>query len=218
MQVVPLFLAAFLILGTAAADADVIRLDQSVTNYTGLNAIVNECCRHVAQTFTAGLNGELVAVAVDVRLNRSDGLSFPLRVGVTRVAGGIPTLNYLADTVVPSGQTLLSNVLLLNRPVRQSAGDVFAIVVNYEGAPPAGAGNGIAVWLGDVAAPYSGGAPFAKDESVGPDFWHSFAGLGDQLFATYVVESAPVPEPGTILLLSAAVLTGVAHRKRLRTT
>lgn len=39
------------------------------------------------------------------------------------------------------GATLLSNILRVNRPVHEHVGDVFAIVVNYEGASPAGAGS-----------------------------------------------------------------------------
>src|SRR5512133_417240 len=68
-QLLPCALALVLLVsllptGTVYAASPV--LDQSFTSPAGASAAVNECCRYVAQTFTAGMTGALTAVSLDV--------------------------------------------------------------------------------------------------------------------------------------------------------
>src|SRR5215204_5525802 len=59
--------AGALLLGAPAmASSAAAAVDQSFTAGNNLGANLNNCCRYVAQTFTAGVSGELIGVNVDV--------------------------------------------------------------------------------------------------------------------------------------------------------
>jgi hypothetical protein len=66
------------------AVADAQTLDQSFVAPFDLLADINDCCRFIAQTFTAGLTGTLAGVNMDVG---SDS-TFPLHVVIRPVVYG----------------------------------------------------------------------------------------------------------------------------------
>jgi hypothetical protein len=196
------------------AQADPIVVDQSFEQEGDLSSLINECCRYVAQTFTAGLVGDLVGVKVDVFANQNLGQTFPLNVRLTRVVGdaGIPTLDTLAQAVVASGESRLDTPVFFNRAVPLRPGDRFAIVVSYDAAPTPGAGGtGIGTWAGSTHDPYGGGQSFLSFTGAG---WFSDSAGFDSSFATLVDTRAATPEPASVTLLCAALAASVGRGLR----
>src|SRR5215470_10448573 len=80
-------------------------IDQSFTSQTNFGGNINECCKFVAQTFTAGLTGTLAGINLDV----TSGSSFPLHVAIRTVtASGIPGPTILGETTLGSSSAPLS--------------------------------------------------------------------------------------------------------------
>ena len=184
----------------APASADTIQLDQSFAPPEGgVFHIINECCAFAAQTYTAGISGTLAGIAIDVESNRN----FPIHVSVRPTAGGVPAPTILGEVTLPVSTSPLSNVFGFPDAIDQIAGEQYAIVVSFLGAPPPGPGQGLGHWRGSVG--YPGGAALA---SIDGSRWFSDI-ASDANFQTYV---APIPEPSTLLL----VLTGSLAVTRLR--
>lgn len=157
-------------------------IDQSSISETNLGSEINSCCKFVAQTFTAGVTGTLSGVAIDV--TSSPNSSFPLHVAIRTVtSSGMPSPIILGETTLRSGSAPISQVITFPRAISIVAGDQYAIVVNYEGAPPAGQGKSLGMWSGASGDTYPGGKSFA---SISDGILWSQSAEGDFHFQTYV--------------------------------
>jgi hypothetical protein len=190
----------------SAAKADLI-LDQSFTTPSNLTTLINEGFDLVAQTFTAGLTGELAAVTIDV-LPTAIAVP-PLRVSIYSVSGGFPTSTILASQTLSTVGSDLSNLITFDQPVSIVAGTQYALAVNYPSAPPHGVGQAQGSWGGAVGNLYLGGQEFLGSFSPSGDItWFSFPEDTnfDLHFQTYVsLNVASVPESSTLTLLGLSL-------------
>jgi hypothetical protein len=140
-------------LAAPAAAAEDAVIDQSFTAGS-LNALINECCPLVAQTFTAGLTGVLAGVNVDVFDCCSSTAS--LRVAITTVAPDHePTDVVLGQTTVDTCCPDLAQLITFPQTIQVRQGVEYAIVLSYPDRPPAGGAQG--AWLGFVGDGYPRG-------------------------------------------------------------
>jgi chitodextrinase len=157
-----------------------VALDQSFTTPTNLGSNINEGFRFIAQTYTAGANGVLRGVAIEVFSNSS----FTLHVAVRDTTAGSPNDVILADTRLAAGGATLNDVIALPVAVQQVAGHRYAIVVDYPDAPPPGPNQLQGNWLGATGNVYPRGGNMASNDGR---TWTSFEGNGfDVHFQTYV--------------------------------
>ncbi len=201
-----LLFSAALLMGTGkVALADTI--DQSLTGPADLGADVNECCAFIGQTYTAGLTGTLAGVSVDIAERAGD--NFPLQVQIRSAAGGLPTGTILGETTTTAFS--LNDFIAFSGTIPQVAGDQYAIVVDFLGAPPPGPSQYVGIWTGTVDSLYPGGSSvFSLNGGV---TWAPNGQGNDTFFTTYV---NTVPEPPSALLLGSGVLTlGIWIRRRL---
>jgi hypothetical protein len=156
-------------------------VDQSFTSPFDLGAAINECCRFVAQTFTAGLTGTLAGISIDVETGTS---SFPLHVGIRTAPGGVPSSTVLGEVSLTENDAPLSRLITFPQTIEVFEGVQYAIAVNYEGAPPPGAFQGLGQWAGATGDAYPRGSLFS---SVSDGISWSSPGTGfDVHFRTYV--------------------------------
>jgi hypothetical protein len=138
-------------------------LDQSQTNTNGGDVGIGGIAQH-AQTFTAGLSGNLVQV--NLFLARGSGRFTPngdLTVEIRSTVAGMPPFGPLATATVPvasvpttSGWVSVSN--WSPAPAPSSAGTQYAIVLS---APTTTCDGCSYLWrAGDTADPYPRGDPF----------------------------------------------------------
>jgi hypothetical protein len=186
-------------------------IDQSFISGGGsLGTFINECCKFVAQTYTAGLTGTLAGIEIDV----SSSLAFPLDVQIQSVAGGIPTGIILGDMTLGSSSSLLSSLITFPQLIPQVAGTQYAIVVDYPTAPfvVGGSGQGVGGWGGGTGNPYPGG----QDLMFLGTSWTDGGGIGSAGFAshfqTFVTNTTPEPSTG-VLVLTAGVIALMLRRK-----
>ena len=86
-------------------------VDQSFTSPSNLATVINECCRFIGQTFTAGLTGTLTGVNIDVGPARSDSV-LPLLVAIRTVTGSFPSSTVLSSTTLARGGATLSELIV----------------------------------------------------------------------------------------------------------
>ncbi|MGE5072066.1 MAG: hypothetical protein ACM3MF_01445 [Anaerolineae bacterium] len=193
LAVVVALLAGALPVSVAHADGQVAVLDQSFISPAGASAAVNECCRYMAQTFTAGMTGALTAVSLDV-LPLSD---LYLKVAIQGVTNGLPDGRVYSEVFVlggPGGIPLSYATLDMKIDVGTvfvQAGEQYAIVVSYDGSEP---GQAKGSWAGATGDNYAGGAAYATSD---PSFttWNSAGVPGlDLHFQTYVVPNVPISD------------------------
>jgi hypothetical protein len=166
-------------LSTGMATVEALTLDQSFTSPGDLGASINDCCRFVAQTFTAGLTGTLGGVNIDVQSSST----FPLHVAIRTVIDGVPGTTVLGETTLSSSGAPLSLLITFPQVINISAGVQYALVVNYEGAPPPSPDNFQGTWVGAGDDFYTGGAMyFSFLDGVS---WFGL-GFGDLHFQTYM--------------------------------
>jgi hypothetical protein len=180
-------------LPTAGASTAAPVVDQSFQSPDNSNNLVNEGARFVAQTFTAGRNGQLTGVSVDVFdcCNSRFGLNLAIR---TVGPGGVPTDLVLGEARTQTCCPPLSQVVTLPVPVRVVAGTQYAIVASYPDAPFTGSGSAQGAWLGSNTDAYPGGRALSyySIPPVGPG-WIESGGNHDLNFRTYVRPTSPTP-------------------------
>jgi hypothetical protein len=132
-----------------------VMLDQFPAFFSITTTPINECCKFVAQTYTAGLTGTLQAITLTV----SSTSDFPLEVQIRSVAGGVPTSTILGDTILGSSSTEIPIGIIFPQLIEQVAGTQYAIVLNYPTAPYVlgGVGQGVGSWRGSTGDPYARG-------------------------------------------------------------
>jgi hypothetical protein len=197
---------ALCVIPTAHADT----LDQSNITLTSgeLQAEVNEAYLYVAQTFTAGITGDLTRIQLDLVSQPIQGQigeisPFSINVEILGVSNGIPTTNVLSSVVLAPGNYLLGTFIDFSQPAFVTAGEQYAIAVNYIGAPPIGPGSGQGHLRGNLGDAYSGGTPFGSVDGISWSTADTQTG-GDIFLQTYL-ESTAVPEPAVSLLLCTGV-------------
>lgn len=203
-----LSLSSFLVITLCvipAARADT--LDQSNITLTGgeLQVEVNEADLYVAQTFTAGITGDLTRIQLDLVSQPIHGQigeisPFSINVRILSVSNGAPTTNVLSSVVLAPGNYLLGTFIDFSQPAFVTAGGQYAIAVNYIGAPSIGPGSGQGHLRGNLGDAYSGGAPCGSVDGLS---WSCADPTGGDIFFQTYVESTAVPEPAVILLLCA---------------
>jgi hypothetical protein len=158
-------------------------LDQSFTSPSNLSGLINECCAYIGQTFTAGRTGVLSGVNIDVTAFRT---SLPLNVAIRAVdSSGLPSSTVLGDAGLESSTSPLTRLITFPQDIPVAAGTQYAIVVNYDRAPPEGPGNALGTWYGASGDGYPRGHEvYSFDYGV---TWSSYSSEGFDLhFQTYV--------------------------------
>jgi hypothetical protein len=167
-----------------------LTLDQSFTPQINLGSNINEGAAFVAQTYTAGINGILSGIRLNILskaiLNPQTVFAiYPLRVAIRQVRGGFPSATTLGETIVFDGSAPPDRLITFPTPILQEAGTQYAIVVNYVNAPPAGAGHWLGNWYGSTGDQYPDGELFYGPE--GETWYASSVKDHDVQFQTYVV-------------------------------
>jgi hypothetical protein len=197
---------SFVLLRAASLLADAQgTLDQSFTSPNNAGADINDGFAFVAQTYTAGLNGSLAGVNIEVQAFSS---LYPLRVTILAVSNGVPTSLLLGETVLFRSDAPLGFYVSFQQPILQQTGQQYAIAVNYFGAPPPSPINTLGLWSGASGDIYTGGSMFSSRNGASWD-----PGLSADLhFRTYVTT---IPEAATLTLawLGSAVLLISRRRK-----
>ncbi len=178
----------------ARADSPLPVLDQAFTTPSNAITAIDECCRYVAQTFTAGITGALTAINVDIASLRE----YPLHFAIHGVTNGLPDATILGesnlwtDTDHPIVNAPLTLQILVGPPVYVVAGKQYAIVVNYDGtgSPGLAAGN----WSGASGDAYAGGAAFMTNDESFATWTSAGASDLDLHFKAYVVPNVPVSD------------------------
>jgi hypothetical protein len=197
----------FLVIGLwlfPVARAD--EIDQSFLGDTTLQAGINDAAFSVAQTFTAGITGDLTRIQLELFSQPQHGAlgeisPYPINVEILSVLDGIPTSNVLSSIQLPPGNYLIGTSIYFPQEVQVVEGGQYAIAVNYVGAPPIGLGLGQGHWSGTAIGGYSEGTIFS---SLDGNSWSS-DGQGDLTFQTYV-QPTSVPEPTISLLIVIGAL------------
>jgi hypothetical protein len=193
------FLAASFVLATPVAPAQAHRVadpvvDQEFMPDTSFIVPINLSGNFRAQTFTAGLTGDLVAINLDVT-----GVGpYPLHVAIRSAGpGGAPTEMILGETTLtgPSPWSAPPDRLItFPTAIAVTAGVQYAIVLSYPGSQPMGPdpSNLAGYWALAFSTTFTGGlawtSSFYDDTS-----WGMSVG-SYHLFRAWVVPQAAGPE------------------------
>jgi hypothetical protein len=126
-------------------------------------------------------------VAIDVTSSPTSSLRLHVAIR-TVTADGMPSPVILGETTLRSGSAPLSLVITFPQTITIVAGDQYAIVVNYKGAPPAGEGKSQGMWFGASGNTYPGGKSYG---SISDGISWSEVADGDFHFQTYVILWTP---------------------------
>jgi hypothetical protein len=172
---------------TGQAVAGSTFIDQSSIAKNTLAAYINECCKYIAQTFTAGATGILSGITIDVYAIPNS--PYRLHIEIRTVTGeGKPSAFILGAITLESGSAPITTLIALSQKIHIDAGVQYAIVVSYMGAPPAGARQGQGIWLGSTGNTYPGGSAYS---SISDGItWSEFENE-DLHFQTYVTYDHP---------------------------
>lgn len=170
---------------STCAPPQAARLDQSFTTPSDLSAGLYGLPVFEAQSYTAGINGTLQGVAVDVTAVDPTLIA---RIQIRTVSGGIPTNVVLGQARASGGGNLsINTVIPFSTPIPQVAGQQYAILVDYPEAPPFE--DNIfetADWNGATGNAYPAGTLLSTFD--GGATWQSFASEGfDVHFRTFVI-------------------------------
>lgn len=185
-------------------------LDQAQENDNGGSTY--SANRSLAQTFTAGYSSTLSSV--EVRMDSWGTLSFPTTVSIMNTVNGLPDA-VLGSVSYPNGFRFgWQSIDLVSEDIFLFLGNTYAIVFSSDSDSGLQA-NGFEVnWLNaehTVSYPDYLGGELLEDRGSG---WspviHNSLG-GDMAFRTYVT---PIPEPGTLTLLSTAGVFLYLSRKK----
>ncbi|MCG8417346.1 MAG: hypothetical protein MJE77_05310 [Proteobacteria bacterium] len=158
-------------------------VDQSFVGAVNAGSNINECCRYIAQTFTAGLTGKLIGVNIDVHSPWNSPL--PLRISIRPTINGRPAAAILGEVVLDAAEAALDFYIEFPEPISIIDEQRYAIVVDYVGAPPTGGGQAQGIWRGATGNPYPRGDMFAsRADGV---TWGYKSEEVDQRFQTHVV-------------------------------
>jgi hypothetical protein len=160
-------------------------IDQSFEGPANLFALLNEGFKHSAQTFTAGVGGNLT----EVNLAISSTSSYSMRVAIHDMVGGVPAPTELAYTLVApenlsgSWQDFFNYDITFSPGVPITAETEYAIVVTFE-EPAAGDGQGY--WAGSFPGSYARGQQCAGGPPNLPEGSWQCSSSYDLFFRTYV--------------------------------
>lgn len=172
---------------TRHAPAGSTFIDQSSIAENNLASYINECCKYIAQTFTAGATGLLSGITIDV-YSIPDS-PYQLHVEIRTVKGnGEPSTTILGEITLESGSAPITTLITFPQTIHINEEIQYAIVVSYKGAPQAGAGKGQGIWLGSTENPYPGGKVYT---SISDGFIWSEEENEDLHFQTYVTYDFP---------------------------
>src|SRR5262249_10208699 len=149
-------------------------------------ATLNACCSETAQTFTAGIDGTLAGVNVDVFAYAGHG---QLNVAIRSVQDGVPTSCVLGSTTLDGPGAAIDDLIPFSDAIPMTAGRQYAIVLSSPGEPldP----NGLATWSGATGDQYPGGEMLTNADGA----W-IYGGAGyDVRFRTYVAPGTPPADP-----------------------
>lgn len=172
--------------GSTCFDEPDVVVDQSMVTPGGSTAGVYGPGSMMTQTFTAGITGSLVGASIALDASNPN---YVARVQVRTVVDGYPSDVVLGEGTAPSGGDISINTFIeFAAPIAQVAGEKYALVVDYPGAPPfVNNSQPIADWIGNMdGASYAGGKlAYSNDGGVTwgpPEEFDS-----DLLFKTYVI-------------------------------
>lgn len=178
-----LVLASGVLLSISAVPAAPVPIvDQSFTGTWNAQGYIGDECKYLAQTFTAGITGNLTGVNIEVQTFST--LSQKLRVVIRSVTTkGMPTGTPLAVRYVTINPFIhLTRLIAFKTPIPVTTGAGYAIQVNVAGAIPQSGGLG--VWGGTVGDLYTGGSVMTGD-CGGGSYWRVLSNF-DLHFCTYV--------------------------------
>ena len=176
--------ALFLLAMNAAPALAQPVVDQSFTSPFNAGIAINHLYVSIGQTFTSGMSGTLAGVSLWV----STAGGYPMQISIHSVEGGVPTPTVLASTQLAVGESAdWTKIITFPQQVPMVAGQQYAIVVNFVGAPPNGGWGGN--WRGYAGTPdaYPGGNIFgSNDAAIFQAYWP------DRLDAHFITYVSPI--------------------------
>jgi len=185
-------------------------LDQSQDYEYGASSYWAE--RYLAQTFTAGITGQLDSIDLDIMVGYHDDSYIEIR----DTSGGNPNGALLGSLFFDNGLTSgWNNYDFSTENIFLTAGTQYAIVLlNNDTDPTVRNEAGVSWGMWDPIG-YTGGDLWEYTSATG---WHimTIYDGGDMQFRTYMEASASVPEPATVILFVTGLvgLTGSRLKRR----
>jgi hypothetical protein len=152
-----------------------------------LGCCINEGFPFVGQTFTAGIDGFLAAVSVQIRskrgLNPKENFEFfNLKISIYNIENGFPK-DELQSIILDKDESTIDEIIELLTPIEQKEGQQFAVLANYPNGPKHGAGQSLGNWAGLSNNKYPmGNLVFGDNKS----WFISSLNNHDVFFRTYV--------------------------------